>query len=256
MNALQEVKRRELEKKQLSKQNSIDEEVTKYKNKLSYYGINNRTAKSIDEKLTEQSNKNKILHQNENLNELIDIFQPFSIIEYKTLDEVCKDYKLCISSISNYDKPIPDENLIDIDNYVEKLKNMKYVILRNVLAKENDSFTFSIHDYRPLVVPKTLSSINDINYYSTAEPIETSKMFKIAAPKTHFDIPNNYDRIGNEYHRIAEKPKFSFTPELKKPNYDLDPIVFTPIKFFNKIYCIVITAWDKEADDARILSKL
>ena len=251
MNALQEVKQKELKsKKLLSNSKKIDSEVYSYKEKLSKYGIKNKTAKSIDNVINKINEEKENVGKKEAINILINTFSPFSIVEYKTLNEVCNDHKLSISSISNYDKAIPDENVEDMDSFIEKLKGMDNSVLSKVKASVNYRFTFD----------KTRNYFyfkrnTDWNYYD--RPIETEEMFKIAAPKSHFDIPKNHTKIGNEYHSLGiDKPKFKYEFKLSKPTFELDPIVFIPISFLNKIYCVIVTAWDKEADDSRILSKL
>jgi hypothetical protein len=51
-------------------------------------------------------------------------------------------------------------------------------------------------------------------------------------------------------------PTYNYKFKVNKPKPQLDPIVFIPLRFMGKLYCIVVTAWDKVADDSRILSKL
>lgn len=247
MNPIEKIQKSKLQKAQnLLSPRKADEEVKSYKNKMESYGFNNKTVKAISNSLTEIEKEKNDIGKKKALDILVESFAPFSVIEYKTLDEVCKDHKLVISEIGNYEKAVPDENLEEIDNFVEKLKSMDKSTLRNFDVKKNNQFTFNNDGYA-----KMMSN----NQWE--EVIGTERMFKIAAPKEHFSIPNSYEKIGCEYHNIGvPKAKFTYKPTFHKPTFELDPIVFVTIRFLEKIYCIVVTAWDKEADDSRILSKI
>ena len=221
----------------------VSKEVKDYNQKLKDYGIQNKTRKTIEKK--EQEIKNNKLKQGEKqaLNILIKEFAPTSIVTYKTLDKICEDYNLVISSISNYDKAIPDENIEDIDAFFTRLKKVDHELLKQVKAKQNHKFTFDNKGWREFI-----SVWNPV--------ISSNEMFKIAAPKNHFKFNENEEKIGNEI-AYLNSPKFNWKPKLNTiKSLQLDPIVFLPIKFLNQIFCIIVTAWDKEADDSRILSKI
>lgn len=246
MNPIEKVKKQKLINAPLAiESKKIDEEVQQYKDKLKDYGINNSTRKKIDEGFKNQEEIKKEIGEKSALNILIEAFAPFSIVTYKTLDEVCNDHKLVISSIGNYDKAIPDENIEDIDSFFTKLKTVEHSTLNKIRVIKNNYFSFSEGGYSEGCL---------VNKYNL---IGSDEMFKIAAPKNHFVIPKNHIKIGNEYSSINEsKPKFSYEFKFNRPNFELDPIVFVPIKFMNKVFCVIVTAWDKVADDSRILSKL
>lgn len=221
----------------------VKKEVKDYKQKLQDYGIKNKTRKTIENK--EQEIRNQKIKQGEKqaLNILIKEFAPTSIVTYKTLNQICEDYKLVISSISNYNKAIPDENIEDIDAFFTRLKKIDQKLLKQLKAKQNFKFTFDDEGWKEFI-----SEWNPI--------ISSDEMFKIAAPKTHFKFDENYEKIGNEI-AYLNSPKLKWKPKLNTiKSVQLDPIVFLPIKFLNKVFCIIITAWDKEADDSRILSKI
>jgi hypothetical protein len=235
-------------------------EVKEYKERLSLYGIKNSTRKKIEEHELQKKDQERTVLKEKAINILIDAFTPFNIVSYATLDAVCKDHKLVISGLPMYDKPIPDENLNELDNFVEGMKTIDESLLTKINVAKNNYFTFDSNGNarQMLMYPKQSNYFNRHDKEITREPgICTSKMFKIAAPDTHFKFPEDSIRVGNEIHRgRVSPPKFKFEFKINKPNYDLDPIIFMPTFFMGKALCIIITAWDKVADDSRILSKI
>lgn len=246
MNPIEKIQERKLKQgAKLLTPRTVNNEVQEYKDRLQSYGVKNKTVKQINKSLSEINKEKEDIGKQAALDILIKEFSPFSVVEYKTLNDVCKDHKLVISSIGNYEKAIPDENIEEIDIFVDRLKEMDKKVLSKVTACKNESFTFDDNKY-----------LRVTSYNEWQDLIGTEMMFKIAAPKSHFSLPKDHIRIGNEYHSIGKIPKFTYTPKFNKPNFELDPIVFMSISFLNKIYCVIITAWDKEADDSRILSKI
>lgn len=219
----------------------VNPEVKEYKRKLNNYGINNTTSEKLKEGINKIKDDLEVNLKEQALNILIKMFSPFNIVSYATLDEVCKDHKLVIASITRYKEAIPDENILEMDNFMELLKKLPRDITDKVSVLRNSYFTF-----------------DQSNGTSYLNGTDTSEMFKVAAPTNHFQFRKDDERIGNEIgHLNCEKPKFKFTPEFKVPERPiLDPIVFMPIRFMSRTFCIVITAWDKVADDSRILSMI
>lgn len=227
---------------------TIDPEVQEYKNKLASYGIKNKTVKKIEDSFKKEAETKKEIAKQSATNELIRAFAPFKLIEYKTLDEVCKEHGLVIASLAHYDKAIPDENVLELDNFMEALSQMREDITSNIYVRKNTYFTFSAsRDCNVHLLNKKYPELS----------ATSDRMFKIAAPKKHFNIPKGHIKIGNEYSRADyKKPGFKYTPEFNLPSFEIDPIIFMPISFGSKLFCVIVTAWDKVADDSRILSKL
>lgn len=251
MNAIEELKNKKLKEENIKivKETVVDNDVINYKKRLDTYGIRNKTKRKIVESLNKINNTKNKNSEKENINFLINTFKPFNVIKYKDLDGVCKDHNLIISSISNYDKAIPDSNLEEMDIFVDRLKEMDKKTIRSLHVCPNNKFSFDFENsYTHL--------FGNDGYYHNKSIIRHNEMFKIAAPNTHFDIPKTYNKIGRECHFLGKKPKFVYKPTLNKPNFELDPIVFVPIMFLEKIYCVIVTAWDEVADDSRILSKI
>lgn len=246
MNPVEKVKGKAIKNTPLlleSKQ--IDKEVNEYKEKLQTYGIRNSTSKKIEEAFKEEEKKKQEVGKKQAINILVESFAPFAIVTYKTLDEVCNDHKLVIASIRNYDKAIPDENIEEMDSFIDKLKGIDHTTLNKIKVIKNDYFSFE---------GKANAWGNFVEGYDL---VGTEQMFKVAAPKKHFAIPKDAIKVGNEYSATTcDKPKFTLDLKINRPSFELDPIVFIPVKFMGKIFCIVVTAWDKVADDSRILSKL
>lgn len=219
----------------------IDPEVKEYKNKLRNFGIKNSTSKKLDEGIQKVEQVKEESLKKQALNILIKAFAPFSIVSYGTLDQVCLDHELVMANVRNYDRPVPDENLLDMDNFMEMLGMLERDVSDKVTVLRNNYFTFANHR----------------DSGQSLRSVDTTKMFKIAAPVDHFEMDKAYEKIGNEFGSMGcSKPAFKYTPKIHKPKPQLDPIVFMPIRFMNKTFCVIVTAWDKVADDSRILSKI
>lgn len=248
MNPVQKIKKQIITHAPLLLENKeVPEEVIEYKERLQSYGISNTTVKKINTTIQEKKDKEVENVKQQAINFLIDNFMPFNIVTYKTLDKVCKDHKLVIAGLNHYDKAIPDDNIEELDIFVDRLKNMDRPLCSKISVISNKYFTFANgrYSHSPLFsnIPEHCAT--------------TDEMFKIAAPKNHFKIPRGHERIGNEYSSTGvAKPKFNYTFKFHAPSFELDPIIFMPISFAGKIFCVIVTAWDQVADDSRILSKL
>lgn len=219
----------------------VDPEVSEYKDKLNRFGIKNSTSKKLDEGIEKVEKVKEESLRQQALNILIKAFTPFNIVSYGILDQVCVDHELVIASIKNYDRPIPDENLSEMSNFMHMLGMLDRGVAERISVLRNDYFTFA----------------NSRDSRHAIRHVDTKRMFKVAAPLDHFEMDDNYEKVGNEFGSLGyKKPKFTYTPKLHEPKPQLDPIVFMPILFMEKTFCVVVTAWDKVADDSRILSKI
>lgn len=223
----------------------IPTEVISIREKYRDFGINNSTKRAIDKVDSEILNKKKEFQQNkikvDALNLLSKLFFPYKIVDYKTIDEIAKEYNLRTSALHYYDKPVADEN-------VEELQTFKELFKRNIGAFNNEfSFPINHHFMFDTYMIKWHNPLN----------VDFTEYFNIMAPLSHFNFHGqNTVQIGNEIKRCnVDKPKFKYTAKLNfaEPS---DPIILAPFIFMNKVYAFVVTAWDKKADDLRIRQSL
>lgn len=205
---------------------------------LTKFGVNNVTKKYIDEKLSSKIEEEKELKKefanNEVVKNLLDAFGMYKIVAYKDIDAIAKQYNLYITGLSRYNHPIPVLNLEELDDFTKFLTTINKNILSSIGCPCNDRMTFDRQIIRPL------------------SRAEFDNMFYVMAPKSHLNIDKNDAIVGREVNYIGEeKPKFKY--EFKIPKAEpRDPIIFLPMYILDKMYCVIITAWDEVADDLRI----
>ena len=236
MNIIEELKSKEVKPKVLAlkEHKSIDQALETVEKKFNKFGINNVTKKHLEkgiDKVKSDKNKDrKLVAENELEKALINTFGMYKVISYKNLNDVAKDHNLHISGLNIYNKAIPEENIEELDNFTEYLKTINP---DNISIATNNNYSFSN-------INKTF--LRNVSF---------DKMFFIVAPKSHLNITKFHTQIGREFSDNINKPSFTFNFKLNKPE-PIDPIIFMVVKAFNKAYCVMVTAWDKVADDTRI----
>lgn len=222
----------------LQEKKTLPEEVKEIKRKkLDKFGIRNETVEHIEEKkkLFEEFNtKNKKeVAKNELTKALLSAFGSFKIVKYKDMDAIAKQYNLFMTGLSKYRKAIPEENLDELDIFTQLLAEKSKTLENLRFNIDNENFIF------------------DNNYSFSLESLEFSRAFYIMAPKSHLRKEKTDQFIGRELNHVGTIPAFNyeFTVNRSEPK---DPIIFLPFKAFDEIFCVVITAWDKVADDLRI----
>lgn len=216
----------------------ISAEVTDIKeNLLDKFGIQNETAQFIEEKKKMFKSLNakteEEVAQNALISALLRTFGSYKIVEYKAMHEIAEDHNLFMTGLNLYKKAIPEENLQDLAIFSDYLASKVREIGRLKFIESNRQFIFE--------------SGTTTDIYK----LELSQAFYIMAPKSHLMRPKNTGFIGRELGPVPAKPAFKYEFKIHRPE-PVDPIIFLPIKAFNKIFCVVITAWDKVADDLRI----
>ena len=215
----------------------VPEEVVKIKSEyLDKFGINNTTSKYINSQKQKMKNDEekakKEFANNEVLKVLIESFGMYKIVSYKVMDDIAREHNLFMSGLKRYDKAIPVENLEELNGFSEYLFNIDKNITEKLSTPTHANFIFE-PSHKPLQVTGL------------------DNMFFIMAPKSHFKMKKADGVVGREIGHIGDKPKFKYEFKVNKPE-PIDPIIFLPIKIFDKVMCVVITAWDKVADDLRI----
>lgn len=223
----------------------VPTEVQDYKQKYQDFGINNSTIREITKKenkieTTRFEQKRKVI-ASQVLNLIIDSLFPYKIIRYSILNDIVKDYKLIMSSLSYYDRAIEEENIEELET-LQALLSKKFDDFQRLGQAFPRGDKFSFDDTSAV----GLGSLHFNNY------------FNIAAPLNHFNFRgDNVLKIGNEIKAFRERPKLIYNFKVNKMTLPFDdPIIYAP--FFidrdsvKELYCIIVTAWDKVADDSRI----
>lgn len=224
----------------LPEKTKVPQEIKDIKNKyFDKYGINNTTAQFINKKKAEIKSKNtedqKVFVENEILKNITSSFGIYTVVTYKSMDEIAKQYNLYMSGLFRYLKPIPENNLEELDGFTEYFKTIDADVLLKLGTWLNRDFIF---DPR-----KGNNSVDTLPF---------DQMFYIMAPKSHLDVSDDDLVIGREISKSEQsKPTFSYEFKVNTPE-PKDPIIFFPFQILNTIYCVVITAWDEVADDLRI----
>lgn len=202
---------------------------------LDKFGIKNQTSEYLEEKLKENKTNCAINLIKDNL---IKTFGIYKVVEYKDMDQICKEYNLYMTSLSNYSKVIPEENLIELNDFTDNLKNFDKNTLDKLYTYKKGSFLFDFEMNRLHNKPISKADFSD--------------MFYIMCPKSHIKKSKNNFSIGREINNLrVDKPKFTYKFELNLPE-PKDPIIFLPFKILDSVFCVIVTAWDKVADDLRI----
>lgn len=219
----------------------IPDEIKILSDKYDDFGIRNSTSKFI--KKTDSNIRIEIKKQQQNkvesegLQLLMNLFFPFKIIPYKTINNVASDYNLVIAPLSYYDKPIDEENIQDLQNFKDLIA-AKINNLNKVRFPKGNKFSFSG------------------NCFTNEYNLDFTNYFNIVAPKSHFDFRgHNTLQIGSEIKRHEKKPGFKFNLKVNIPE-PKDPIIIAPFIFLDKLYSFVVTAWDEVANDRRIRSMI
>lgn len=219
----------------------ISKDIKTYKQKLEDFGINNATHSKIKERIAiiDQNNREvkKQVAKVLSLQALTGAFFPYAVIEYKTLHQVCQDYNLFISSLSFYNKAIEETNIDELQTFKDKLAD-------------------SVDSFKGILFPRSRQFSFEEDRATQLTHVDFSNTFNIAAPKSHFDFRGEPTlQIGREIKPFELGPKLNYKFKVNMPE-PKDPIIFMPFFLLEKLYCVIVTAWDKEADDKRILSKL
>jgi hypothetical protein len=239
MNIIEELKSKSAKPEVLLLANHKDTKQVKalLEERYDKFGIRNTTVNYLKEQVskanTDKLEEKKKVAQNEMVKLLINTFGVYKVIEYKELDAVAKRHNLHISALSNYNKAIPDENIEELDGFTEYLKTLNESFLKEIRICKNNDFSFEN------------SNRNQIHNMGFDE------MFYIMAPKSHLNIDSNSVVIGREISNVKNKPAFSYEFKVNKPE-PIDPIIYMVVKMFEKTFAVVITAWDKVADDTAI----
>ena len=230
----------------LPEKKEIPDEIEDIHQKYQDFGINNSTAKAIAEKKKELERKNILQKEDHTfqstLSTLISMFNPYKVLDYQTVHNICSDYDLIISSLSAYEKPIALEN-------IEELQSFK-----TLMGKYGKELSH-LGDIFPRA---TDFSFDRKGEKRSIDFLDFSNYFLIAAPSSHFNFPKKQYmyRVGNEVKPWNKPPAFRYTPKIHVPTFQKDPIVLAPFMLKSKVYFAIVTAWDKEADDFRIRQSL
>ncbi len=223
------------------KKTVIVEEVTNFEDKLDSFGIKNVTKKAIEKvrynnaEIQEKNEKSqRAFAMKQALSMLTELFFPFVVVNYNVLNDICNEYNLIISSLSFYDKAIEEENINELESFKSHLGTIAENMTERVTFPKANNFMFDKNSKHEAIM-----DVNLANY------------FNIVAPLSHFDFKGkSIVKIGNEAKPVETKKDM---PELKSPRPEpLDPIIIAPFNFGGKVYGVVVTAWDKVADDSRI----
>lgn len=247
----------------------ITEEVEKEISKFEDFGIKNKSYDYLAEKTNEIKKEESDLVKNNAkakvLQELSKILFPFNIVSYSTMDQIARNYGFIIAPLNWYKEAIPDENLEELSIFKDKFKDL---VLEEEKQKEEQSWKLkpkNLSTFIKFFKSYSFNFLNDFssrkacdNLFEEIEDVDFSGVFNILAPADHFEIKKNTLRIGNEIKPSQiKKPKFAWD-NLKVASFPrptiTDPIIFPSFTFNNNTYCIVVTAWDKVADDSRIRS--
>ena len=248
-----------------NKKSKITQKVIKEVNRFEDFGIENSTYQYLKNKISEDEvgMKEIQLHNatSKTLYYIGQQFFPFAVIEYKTMHEIATDYGFVICPLSWYKKAIPEENIKELYTFKDKFMNItvennKYdnESLDNIIKFLSCKyFSFMKPGFE---VPKGNYFKELNNFWSRMSLVDFTKCFNILAPQDHFKIPKEALKVGNEI-KIPDVERGKFKTNnigLVKPIFDNDPVIFLNFNFMRKVYCIIVTSWDKIADDSRIRS--
>lgn len=232
------------------------EEASSYLDLLYSIGVENDTTAFIEEKKKEYKEQNtKVLTRSQHfkaLQAIVDMFPMFKIVPFKTIYRLSEDYDLMISGIRNYGRAIPEDNLEDINSFVNEV---------NSYLNEPKGYTGG-HIMRNIKIIPNSKFCVDLGKAVTVEESSISFMLHIAAPKSHFKPDLKYDTV-DKLMTVSTRPKLdikgiSWNVGLKALAETIeahkDPIVFMNFVIHETIYSLVVTAWDKEGDDSRLRS--
>lgn len=202
------------------------------KNLFDKFGIKNETSEFLNKKILEEKRATgKSLIENK----IQDLFFLNKVIVYKDIHKIAQDHNLFITGLHKYKKVIPEENLKELNDFTEFLKERKHNdVLQSLGFIRNNSFAFE----------QRTSSINNLGF---------DEMFFVIAPKSHLIKSKKDITIGHEIssgHGVTI-PEFKLDIKYNKPE-PLDPIIGLFFSIANQVYFVVVTAWDKVADDIRI----
>tara|TARA_R110000822_G_scaffold73853_7_gene177592 strand:+ start:150 stop:884 length:735 start_codon:yes stop_codon:yes gene_type:complete len=216
----------------------IPEEISNLKeNYFDKFGIHNDTSAYINTKLnnikSSRTEAKKEFANNEVLKNITDAFKMYKIVDYKQMDSIAKDHNLYMTGLFQYKKAIPELNLEELNDFTSFLKDIDPNVLKSLYVIRNGDFIF--------------------NWSNTCsiEQRDLSNLFFIMAPKSHLKVSKECKIIGREISHLGEMPKFKYEFKVNRPE-PVDPIIFVPFKILDTIYCVIVTAWDKVADDLRI----
>lgn len=215
-----------LEKSKISELEDANKEVKKKASILKRLGFKNTpTAKNVetlDIQIAEKEDKIKLSQKEIELTNKYRIEYPgYKFIPDSVFDQVCEKYDLYTALPERYIKEIPNKNLEEIDNFIQKYGIVYQKIFNphwNVLGT-----TAVIEESSTAIYLNELEECGSMaGYYS----IKETPKIEITAPIDHYDLKNS--EIKN-----------------RKINTKVDDPIVTRIVEGGRV---VISCWDKEAD--------
>lgn len=240
----------------------VTEEVQQERDKLADFGIRNKSYKYLKQRISEEKKSEEGLkaHNAETsvLHSLSEKLFPFRIVSYNVMHEIAVENGFIIAPLFLYNEAIPDVSIEELSTFKERFSEFAN---GRGYTKFQEYVTFHTNDFFSFITDTSFERQDYPSlhtFYRYYSDIDFKSFFKILAPADHFEIPKGYIRVGNEVnYAIVKKPKLNLSDiklaEFPVPKFE-DPVIFPTFRFSNKVYCIVVTAWDKIADDSRIRS--
>jgi len=214
----------------IDKQKSANKEIIDKGNTLNNLGfVNTPTAKNLTKVQEDIADKQKQLSLEKeelNLTNKYRIEYPNNkFVPERIFKEVAEKYNLFTSEPKRYIKEIPNKNVEEIANFIERYGIVYQVVSRYLGAIDRGITVESEHKNHESALQETKNTRYDGIYHRSAV-VETAKI-DITAPISHFDLKNTEikDRIISDI-------------------VVLDPIVSRPVEGGR----IIISVWDKEAN--------
>ena len=157
------------------------------------------------------------------LSELSIKYPTLKFIDKKTVERICKKYKLLFGDSSYYKGDIPEKNLLEIEQFKEKIaiaeedKAYFWWLLGGTIESDYASYLRGLEDSKLGYLP--LCGVTQLN------------TFKICAPAHLMDMREA--RLADDGYTIINK----------------DPVVLFPIR--DNIY-VIVSKWGKEANDSQL----
>jgi hypothetical protein len=173
----------------------------------------------------------KINNEKKIINEAIKYFSikypSYKFITKESIEKICNKYGLVYGNVDRYIGTIPDKNLEHIEKFKISDEDKCYynTYRSSIRERDSDLISFAIYNYFR----------RDSHYESMSTKYEGT--LKIAAPQKDFNL--NQSEIKN----------FKIESIVKE-----DPVVFYPVRFENKVFYLIVTAWGDEASDELVVN--
>lgn len=228
---------------------------------------NSKNARILKAKIDDNSNLNRDIARAKNLISFVkDLRKHFGkstfLISKEQFDSICKKYKLKTSTLSNYGGIIPDKNLNEIYNVLDKIDSFEGELNISlsgnpVMNVERIDFASSVEDEPIVRVVEKYVRDRD-NMIEVVKKVNSLDHIHLADLRHNTDIPPAFNTYPYPYlvsfwgEQVKRNTLFIACPEeqLKVKELIITTRAVDPIVFQRSPYGIVIySMWGEESED-------